>query len=110
MKITHINGECLKSYLGKMIFLSRWILVPIYISLILLMFIYSFRFTHIMWTTAFQVSGLDDKHLVLETLNLIDMVMVVNLILMVLFGGYEIFVSKMKINDFNFKSYKILYS
>ncbi len=99
MKIECIKGETLKKGLGKVIFLSRWTLVPVYISLILLIFIYSLRFVHIIGTLTFQVSELDDKHLALEALNLIDMVMVVNLVLMVLFGGYEIFVSKMRIHE-----------
>jgi uncharacterized protein (TIGR00645 family) len=99
MKIKYINGEMLKKCLGKIIFLSRWSLVPVYISLILLIIIYSLRFIHLIGSLTFQVSKLDDKHLVLESLNLIDMVMVVNLVLMVLFGGYEIFVSKMRIHE-----------
>jgi uncharacterized protein (TIGR00645 family) len=99
MKISRINGEALKKYLGKAIFLSRWTLVPVYFSLIVLIFIYSLRFPHIIGSLAFKFSELDDKHLVLETLNLIDMVMVVKLVLFVLFGGYEIFVSKMRIHE-----------
>lgn len=95
----HTTGTALKKYIGKTIFLSRWILIPAYMSLIILIFAYSLRFIHIIGTLLFQLSELDDKHLVLESLNLIDMIMVVNLVLMVLFGGYEIFVSKLRIHE-----------
>ncbi|MDD3267270.1 MAG: TIGR00645 family protein [Burkholderiales bacterium] len=99
MKTEHIKGELLKKYLGKAIFLSRWTLVPVYTSLVVLIIIYSLRFMNITSSMIYQVLKLDDKHLVLESLNLIDMVMVVNLVLMVLFGGYEIFVSKLRIQE-----------
>jgi uncharacterized protein (TIGR00645 family) len=95
----HISGEATKKYIGKIIFFSRWTLIPAYMSLIILIFVYSLRFIHIIGRLLFQLSELDDKHLVLESLNLIDMIMVVNLVLMVLFGGYEIFVSKLRIHE-----------
>jgi uncharacterized protein (TIGR00645 family) len=99
MKIVYLSVEKLKILLGQVIFFSRWALVPVYVSLVLLIFVYCLRFISITSSLTVEALKLDDKHLILETLNLIDMVMVVNLILMVLFGGYEIFVSKMRIHD-----------
>jgi len=99
MKIVYLSVERLKILLGQVIFFSRWALVPVYVSLVLLIFVYCLRFISIISSLTVETLKLDDKHLILETLNLIDMVMVVNLILMVLFGGYEIFVSKMRIQD-----------
>lgn len=99
MKIEWINGEIIKRQIGQIIFLSSWLLMPVYISLVLLIFIYGLRFIRMIIAMSYQGLVLDDKHLVLESLNMIDMVMVVNLVLMVLFGGYEIFVSKMRIHQ-----------
>ena len=99
MKTIYLSVEKLKILLGQAIFFSRWALVPVYMSLLLLIFIYCLRFIRIINSLIIETIKLDSKHLILETLNLIDMVMVVNLILMVLFGGYEIFVSKMRIHD-----------
>lgn len=99
MQTFPLNFEALKRFIGQVIFFSRWALVPVYLSLVILILIYCLRFIRITSSLVFEALKLDDKHLILGTLDLIDMVMVVNLILMVLFGGYEIFVSKMRIHD-----------
>jgi uncharacterized protein (TIGR00645 family) len=81
--------ENIKTILGKIIFFTRWALIPAYFSLILLIFIFSTRFININSSLILQLSHLDNRHLILESLNLITMI---------LLGGYEISVNKMRIN------------
>lgn len=76
------------------LFKSRWLLAPLYIGLMLclvmLMIKFIQEFLHIV-PHILEISGLD---LILQILALVDVVLVANLLLMIIFSGYENFVSK----------------
>ncbi|NCT84732.1 MAG: TIGR00645 family protein [Comamonadaceae bacterium] len=105
--------------LPRLIFASRWLQLPLYIGLILAQAIYVFQF----WTELLHLieAAFGDKHalellvksigyraeavpeklnetiLMLVVLGLIDVVMISNLLIMVIVGGYETFVSRMNL-------------
>ena len=91
--------------LGGFIFWSRWLQVPLYLGLIVAQAIYVFHFMIELWhlseCTLLGHCAPDMRELATETyimlavLGLIDVVMIANLLIMVIVGGYETFVSRL---------------
>jgi uncharacterized protein (TIGR00645 family) len=99
-----------KKTLGNLIFLSRWLQAPLYLGLIIAQVVYVYRFILELWhLIAFAVlshpppasvppSVSDPETVVMLTvLGLIDVVMIANLLIMVIVGGYETFVSRLNL-------------
>lgn len=84
-----------RNIVGGIIFASRWLQLPIYIGLILAQIVYTFKFLKTLWHLITNVHIMEETVIMLTILNLIDVVMVANLLIMVIVGGYEIFVSKL---------------
>ncbi|PWR23098.1 TIGR00645 family protein [Zavarzinia compransoris] len=89
----------LERLIEQTILASRWLLVPMYLGLaaMLLVLIYQFYadFFHLVGT----LGAADDSAIVLETLALIDLVLVAGLVTMVVISSYENFVSKIDIKE-----------
>lgn len=85
--------------IARLIFASRWLQFPIYLGLIAVQVIYAYKFMKGLWQLVKDVDTLPDSAIMLAVLNLIDVVMIANLLLMVIIGGYETFVSKLNTQD-----------
>lgn len=85
--------------IAKLIFASRWIQLPIYLGLIVVQIIYAFKFLKSLWHLIVNLNQMDENTIMLAVLNLIDVVMIANLLVMVLVGGYETFVSKLNTDN-----------
>ena len=83
--------------LGSLIFLSRWLQAPLYIGLIVAQGVYVYHFFIELWHLLTSVPNLDEKTIMLTVLGLIDVVMIANLLIMVIVGGYETFVSRLNL-------------
>jgi uncharacterized protein (TIGR00645 family) len=96
--------------LASLIFLSRWLQAPLYVGLIIAQGVYVIRFAVELWhLIGFALLGhppaasvpttvVDPETVVMLTvLGLIDVVMIANLLIMVIIGGYETFVSRLKL-------------
>ncbi|HYE30675.1 MAG TPA: TIGR00645 family protein [Methylomirabilota bacterium] len=81
--------------LGSFIFLSRWLQAPLYLGLIIAQGVYVFRFMMELWHLIAQATSLKETEVMLIVLGLIDVVMIANLLIMVIIGGYETFVSRL---------------
>lgn len=103
--------------LPSLIFASRWLQLPLYLGLILAQGVYVFHFwvelVHLIeaafgntdalhkliasigYKSEFQVDALNETIIMLVVLALIDVVMISNLLIMVIVGGYETFVSRL---------------
>ena len=103
------------------IFASRWLQLPLYLGLIAAQAVYVFHFwvelvhlleaafgsktalqqliTSIGYKTDLQITSLNETIIMLVVLALIDVVMISNLLIMVIVGGYETFVSRMNLED-----------
>ncbi|MFS2214980.1 TIGR00645 family protein [Massilia cellulosiltytica] len=110
-----------RSALASFMFASRWLQLPLYLGLILAQCVYVFHFwvelkdlvlaamgneaalQHIFQAVAVPGAPLPDKlnetTIMLVVLGLIDVVMISNLLIMVIVGGYETFVSRMYLED-----------
>ncbi|MBL8318828.1 MAG: TIGR00645 family protein [Burkholderiaceae bacterium] len=105
--------------LPNLIFASRWLQLPLYLGLILAQGVYVFHFwvelvhlieaaignkgaldqlvTSIGYKSDAQVTSLNETIIMLVVLALIDVVMISNLLIMVIVGGYETFVSRLRL-------------
>ncbi len=81
--------------LGKFIFSSRWLQAPLYVGLIIAQGVYVYRFMMELVHLITSVPTLTENMIMLMVLGLIDVVMIANLLIMVIIGGYEIFVSRL---------------
>ncbi|WOF22779.1 TIGR00645 family protein [Microbacterium betulae] len=89
--------------LGYFIFASRWLQAPLYVGLIVAQLVYVIVFMidlwHLIETVFHDITQLNEATIMLAVLGLIDVVMIANLLIMVIMGGYEIFVSRLRVND-----------
>jgi uncharacterized protein (TIGR00645 family) len=84
--------------LGKIIFASRWLQLPIYLGLIIVQGVYAYKFLSALGSMLLNLPTLSETQIMLAVLGLIDVVMIANLLLMVTVGGYETFVSRLHID------------
>ena len=81
----------------RLIFSSRWLQAPLYLGLIVAQGIYVVQFMKELSHLVADIGHLDEARTMLIVLGLIDVVMIANLLIMVIIGGYETFVSKLDI-------------
>jgi uncharacterized protein (TIGR00645 family) len=107
--------------LPNLIFMSRWLQLPLYLGLILAQGVYVYHFwvelvdligaamghegalEHILSAVTIEGAArptkLNESTIMLVVLGLIDVVMISNLLIMVIVGGYETFVSRMNLES-----------
>jgi uncharacterized protein (TIGR00645 family) len=101
------------SFLPRLIFATRWLQVPLYLGLIVAQVVYVFLFmeelvhlVELLWNPAALDStvarlGIAERNketvIMIIVLALIDVVMISNLLIMVIVGGYETFVSRLRL-------------
>lgn len=81
-------------YLEEGMFRSRWIMAPFYVGLVLTLAVLLVKFAQELILFAPTVLEVSEAKVILGVLTLIDLVLAGNLLLMVIFAGYENFVSK----------------
>lgn len=85
--------------LEKLIFNSRWLLAPFYIGLVLALALLLVRFFKEFMHFVPLVFDADGGEVIIGVLSLIDVVMVANLLIIIVFAGYENFVSRINTGD-----------
>jgi uncharacterized protein (TIGR00645 family) len=76
------------------LFNSRWLMAPFYVGLIVSIVVLLLKFVRMLWEFVLEAPGARSTDTILGVLGLIDVVLVANLILIVVFSGYENFVSR----------------
>ena len=88
----------LEHYLEKIMFASRWLLAPFYLGLVfgivLLLMAFGMEFVHLV-TDVLTGKG----SVVVGILLLVDLTLLANLLIIIIFAGYENFVSKINVDD-----------
>ena len=84
--------------LPALIFSSRWLQLPLYLGLIVAQGVYVFLFLKELSHLVTDITTLNEQQVMLLVLGLIDVVMISNLLMMVIVGGYETFVSRMRLD------------
>jgi uncharacterized protein (TIGR00645 family) len=85
--------------LSSLIFSSRWLQLPLYLGLILAQCVYVFLFIKELKHLIMDANTLTEQGIMLLVLGLIDVVMISNLLVMVIVGGYETFVSRLNLKN-----------
>jgi uncharacterized protein (TIGR00645 family) len=85
------------SPMSALIFSSRWLQLPLYLGLIVAQGVYVFLFVKELWHLIHDAASLNEQGIMLIVLGLIDVVMISNLLVMVIVGGYETFVSRLNL-------------
>lgn len=89
----------LESSIEKFVFWSRWLQAPLYLGLIVAQGVYVYQFFHELVHLATSAGSLSETDVMLIVLGLIDVVMIANLLIMVIIGGYETFVSRLHLDE-----------
>lgn len=98
MTKTYIDPPWLQSF-ERGIFASRWLQAPMYFGLILAQSAYVYKFILELIHLMSHASVMTETEVMLIVLGLVDVVMIANLLLMVVIGGYETFVSRLPITN-----------
>jgi uncharacterized protein (TIGR00645 family) len=85
--------------LESLLFNSRWLLAPFYIGLVVSLAVLLLKFLMMLWEFVLHAPGAKESDIILGALSLIDVSLTGNLILIVVFSGYENFVSKIDPGD-----------
>ncbi len=85
------------SPLARVIFASRWLQLPLYLGLVVAQGVYVYHFVVEVWHLLSHVTSYNETQIMLVVLGLIDVVMISNLLIMVIVGGYETFVSRLNV-------------
>ncbi len=81
--------------ISALLFGSRWLQLPLYIGLIVAQAVYVYLFWVELTHLVLETPHLTEEKIMLLVLGLIDVVMISNLLIMVIVGGYETFVSRL---------------
>lgn len=87
------------SLLTQFIFASRWLQAPLYMGLILAQAVYVYHFMVELVHLVQKTTSITETEIMLVVLGLIDVVMIANLLIMVIIGGYETFVSRLNLQE-----------
>jgi uncharacterized protein (TIGR00645 family) len=85
--------------LPAIIFGSRWLQLPLYLGLIVAQGVYMVLFVKELWHLVLHATEATEQQIMLVVLGLIDVVMISNLLMMVIVGGYETFVSRLRLHN-----------
>jgi len=89
----------LERSLESIIFKSRWLLAPFYLGLVFSIILLFIKFAQELWHMSTHVLTSAESDVIVGILALVDMSLVGSLLLMIIFSGYEIFVSKIDIGE-----------
>ena len=94
-----MQGERRLNPQPSLIFSSRWLQLPLYLGLIVAQGVYVYLFVKELLHLIAETPHLGEQQIMLIVLGLIDVVMISNLLVMVIVGGYETFVSRLRLQD-----------
>lgn len=86
-------------WMANTVFTSRWLQAPLYFGLIIAQAVYVYHFGVELLHLVLNTKTVSENEIMLVVLGLIDVVMIANLLLMVIVGGYETFVSRLRLED-----------
>lgn len=78
----------------RVLFNSRWLMAPFYVGLVVALAVLFLKFIRMLWEFILHAPGAKEADIILGVLSLIDASLTGNLILIVVFSGYENFVSR----------------
>ena len=100
-KLKVSNLKKLEIILERAIFSARWLLIPFYVCCVLLIVILVIKFAQSFCLKIIPLAFIDveQSEVILSILELIDLLLVANLLIIIVFSGYESFVSKFDLGE-----------
>lgn len=93
------SQDLMERFLENAMYASRWLLAPVYFGLSLGLIALSIKFFQEIFHILPHIFSVGESELILTLLSLVDMTLVGGLLVMVMFSGYENFVSQLDINE-----------
>ena len=85
--------------LESLLFNSRWLMAPFYLALVVSLAVLLYKFSLLLFEFVLHVQSAKESDVILGVLSLIDVTLTGNLVLIVVFSGYENFVSRIDPGD-----------
>jgi uncharacterized protein (TIGR00645 family) len=85
--------------LESLLFNSRWLMAPFYLALVISLAVLLYKFSLLLFEFILHVQSAKESDVILGVLSLIDVTLTGNLVLIVVFSGYENFVSRIDPGD-----------
>lgn len=89
----------METLIERLLFASRWILAPVYLGLSFALLALGIKFFQEIYHVLSHIVSMSESDMVLTILAMIDMVLVASLVVMVMFSGYENFVSRIDVAE-----------
>lgn len=86
----------LERSLEHILFSSRWLMGPVYLGLVLALVVLLVKFGKEVWLLFAHIMSATGGELIIGVLSLVDIALIMNLLVIIMFSGYENFVSKME--------------
>lgn len=89
----------IETFIERLLYSSRWLLAPIYLGMSLALMALSVKFFQELYHFIPHILEIDESQLILQLLTFIDLTLVGSLTIIVMFSGYDNFVSSLDISD-----------
>jgi uncharacterized protein (TIGR00645 family) len=99
MSVFKTVNKTIENVIEFFIFFSRWLQAPVYLGLIIGSLLYVYKFLEELARLARTITEITEVETMLAILGLIDISMVMNLLIIVIIGGYSIFTSKIDFDE-----------
>lgn len=94
-----MSANAIEKIIERAMYASRWLLAPVYLGMSLALFALCVKFYQELYHFIPHILDTRESELILKLLTLIDLSLVGSLIVIVMFSGYENFVSKLDIKE-----------
>lgn len=84
-----------EGFFESFLFASRWLIAPVYLALVVSLVVLLFKAVKQAWILATNLFSLSDSEIIMGVLSIVDISLIMNLLVIIIFSGYENFVSKM---------------
>ncbi len=99
MSIFRQVNSAIETFVEYLVFASRWLQAPVYLGLIVGSLLYVYKFIEELVNLTMNITVITEVQAMLGILGLIDISMVMNLLIIVIIGGYSIFTSKIDFDE-----------
>ena len=89
----------LEHFMERVMYASRWIMAPVFLGMSLILLALAIKFFQELYHFVPHILDVDDAQVILKLLTFIDLTLVGSLTLIVMFSGYENFVSRLDIGS-----------
>ena len=86
----------LEAIFEHFLFASRWLMAPVYLALVITLMVLMVKAGKQLWELVNIVWTADGNTIITGVLSIVDVSLIMNLLIIIIFSGYENFVSKME--------------